>query len=132
MVDPLNVNTNKSPVSKSLASGPSGVSPLQRAKEIVVGMVRNEKDAYWLGVRMENFLRVYESQIGTVSLKQVCDYLQSLMRKGQADWQVKQSLDAIGLLMKFGYERYELGVPQLIYTHVMNKPGMGVRCPLDA
>ncbi len=94
MADPLNVNTNKSPVSKSPASGPSGVSPLQRAKEIVVGMVRNEKDAYWLGVRMENFLRVYESRIETVSLKDACDYLESLMRKGQADWQVKQSLDA--------------------------------------
>ncbi len=113
MADPMNATTNKSPVSKSPASGPSGVSPLQRAKEIVVGMVRNEKDAYWLGIRMENFLRVYEPQIETVSLKDACDYLESVMRKGQADWQVKQSLDAIGLLMKFGYERYELGVPQL-------------------
>ena len=108
MVDPMNLNTNK-----SSASGPPRVSPLQRAKEIVVGMVRNEKDAYWLGVRMENFLRVYESRIETVSLKDACDYLESVMRKGQADWQVKQSLDAIGLLMKHGYERHELGVPQL-------------------
>ena len=46
-------------------------------------------------------------------IKDACDYLESVMRKGQADWQVKQSLDAIGLLMKHGYERHELGVPQL-------------------
>ena len=107
MVDPMNVNKNKSP-----ASAPSGSSPLERAKEIVAGMVRREKDAYWLGVRMDNFLRVYEPRIETVSLKDTCDYLESLMRKGQVDWQVKQSLDAIGLLMKFGYERYELGPPR--------------------
>ena len=35
------------------------------------------------------------------------------MRKGQVEWQVKQSLDAIGLLMKFGYQREELSIPVL-------------------
>ena len=35
------------------------------------------------------------------------------MRKGQVDWQVKQSLDAIGLLMRYGYQREDLMIPTL-------------------
>ena len=59
------------------------------------------------------FLRAYESRIDSVSAKEACDYLESLMRKGQVDWQVKQSLDAIGLLMKHGYQREDIGIPVL-------------------
>lgn len=88
-------------------------SPVDRAKQIVAGMARSEKDAHWLGVRMDNFLRAYEQRIDFVVVKDVCDYLERLMRKGQQDWQVKQSLDAIGLLMKYGYQRDDIGVPQL-------------------
>ena len=88
-------------------------SPLQRAKQIVAGMARSEKDAHWLGMRMENFLRVYEHRIDSVTIHDVCDYLERLMRQGQKDWQVKQSLDAIGLLLKHGHKRDDVGVPQL-------------------
>ncbi len=74
-------------------------SPLETAKEIAATMCRQPKEAHWLGVRMENFLRVYERKIGGVTSANVCDYLEALMRKGQVEWQVKQSLDAIGLLV---------------------------------
>lgn len=70
-------------------------TPLERAKQILVGMVRSEKEQRWIGVRMENFHRAYEGTIASVSLKDACDYLESLMRRGQADWQVKQSLDGL-------------------------------------
>ena len=99
------------------AAGPTvnmiAPSPLERAKQVVAGMARSEKDAYWLGARMENFLRVYERRIDSVTLKDTCDYLEGLMRKGQTDWPVRQSLDAIGLLMRHGYQRDDVGVPQL-------------------
>ena len=58
-------------------------------------MCRQPKEAHWLGVRMENFLRAYVHQIERVGVTDVCGYLEGLMRKGQVEWQVKQSLDAI-------------------------------------
>ena len=116
MATNVNLGGNVGPTSGENAISPAGansVSPLDRAKQIVTGMARSEKDAYWLGLRMENFLKAYEHRIETVAVKDVCDYLERLMRKGQADWQVKQSPDAIGLLMKHGYQREDIGVPQL-------------------
>ncbi len=105
------VNLGKPTESKSDANLDS---PLQRAKQIVAGMARSEKDAHWLGLRMENFLRVYEHRIDSVTTRDVCDYLERLMRQGQKDWQVKQSLDAIGLMLRHGYKRDDdVGVPQL-------------------
>ncbi len=88
-------------------------SPLEMAKQMTATMCRQPKEAYWLGVRMENFLRAFGKRIDAVGTADVCDYLEGLMRKGQAEWQVKQSLDAIGLLMKFGYRREELSIPVL-------------------
>lgn len=88
-------------------------SPLERAKQIVAGMAKSEKDAYWLGVRMENFLRLHARRIDSLTVRDVCDYLERLLHKGQPEWQVKQSLDAIGLLLQHGYDRHDLGVPQL-------------------
>ncbi len=88
-------------------------SPLETAKEIAATMCRQPKEAHWLGVRMENVLRVYERKIAGVTSANVCDYLEALMRKGQVEWQVKQSLDAIGLLMLYGYQREDLAIPAL-------------------
>ncbi len=88
-------------------------SPLEVAKQMTATMCRQPKEAHWLGVRMENFLRAFGKRIEAVGTADVCDYLEGLMRKGQAEWQVKQSLDAIGLLMKFGYRREELSIPVL-------------------
>ena len=88
-------------------------SPLERAKQIMSGMVGSEKEQRWLGMRMENFQRAFERRLESVSTKDVCDYLESLMCREQADWQVKQSLDAIGLLMRYGYGRDDLGIPEL-------------------
>ena len=116
MATNVNLGGNVGPTSGANAISPAGansVSPLDRAKQIVTGMARSEKDAYWLGLRMENFLKAYEHRIETVAVKDVCDYLERLMSKGQVDWQVKQSLDAIGLLMKHGYQREDIGVPRL-------------------
>ena len=87
--------------------------PLETAKEIAATMCRQPKEAHWLGVRMENFLRVYERKIASVNAANVCDYLEALMRKGQVEWMVKQSLDAIGLLMHYGYQREDLAIPAL-------------------
>lgn len=80
-------------------------SPLEAAKQIAATMCRQPKEAHWLGVRMENFYRAYQRKIENVTTADVCDYLEGLMRKGQVEWQVKQSLDAIGLLMRYGYQR---------------------------
>ena len=88
-------------------------SPLETAKEIAATMCRQEKEAHWLGVRMENFLRAHERRIESVTAADVCNYLEGLMRKGQVEWQVKQSLDAIGLLMRYGYQREDLMIPAL-------------------
>jgi hypothetical protein len=63
-------------------------SPLERAKRLVAPMCRQPKEAHWLGVRMENFLRAYGHQIERVGVADVCDYLEGLMRKGQVEWQV--------------------------------------------
>ncbi len=114
MSSPVNHGgTVKLVVNSTKAAEPKVVSPLERARQIVSGMVRNEKEFRWLGVRMENFLRVHERRMEAMSIKEVCDYLEGLMRKGQADWQVKQSLDAIGLLMLHGYQREGLRIPEL-------------------
>ena len=88
-------------------------SPLETAIEIAATMCRQEKEAHWLGVRMENFLRAHERRIESVTAADVCNYLEGLMRKGQVEWQVKQSLDAIGLLMRYGYQREDLMIPAL-------------------
>lgn len=88
-------------------------SPLEAAKQIAATMCRQPKEAHWLGVRMENFYRAYQRKIKNVTTADVCDYLEGLMRKGQVDWQIKQSLDAIGLLMRYGYQREDLMIPAL-------------------
>ena len=67
-------------------------SPLEIAKRLVTPMCRQPKEAHWLGVRMENFLRAYGKRIEAVGVEDVCDYLEGLMRKGQVEWQVRQSL----------------------------------------
>ncbi len=98
------------------AGGPTReapLSPLETAKEIAATMCRQEKEAHWLGVRMENFVRAHQRRIESVTATDVCDYLERLMRNGQVDWQVKQSLDAIGLLMRYGYQREDLMIPAL-------------------
>ena len=90
------------------SSGQTAKSPLEIAKQMAEPMSRNVKDLHWLGVRMENFLRAYGSKIDTVGVSDICDYLEGLMRKNQAEWQVKQSLDAIAMLMRHGYQREDL------------------------
>ena len=88
-------------------------SPLEIAKQIAATMCRQQKEAHWLGVRMENFYRAYQRKIESVTATDVCDYLEGLMRKGLVEWQVKQSLDGIGLLMRYGYQREDLMIPAL-------------------
>ncbi len=88
-------------------------TPLETAKQIAATMCRQPKEAQWLGVRMENFLRVHGRKIASVTAASVCDYLEALMRNGQVEWQVKQALDAIGLLMHYGYQRVDLAIPAL-------------------
>src|SRR5712691_1553703 len=88
-------------------------SPLETAKQIAATMCRQPKEAHWLGVRMENFFRAHQRKIESVTAVDVCDYLEGLIRKGQVEWQVKQSLDAIGLLMQYGYQREDLMIPAL-------------------
>lgn len=89
------------------------LTPLETAKRIAATMCRQEKEAHWLGVRMENFVRAYPDKIVSVTATDICDYLEGLMRKGQKEWQIKQSLDAIGLLMRYGYQREEVAIPAL-------------------
>ena len=88
-------------------------TPLETAKQIAATMCRQQKEAHWLGVRMENFFRAHQRKIENVTAADVCDYLEGLMRKGLVEWQVKQSLDAIGLLMRYGYQREDLMIPAL-------------------
>lgn len=38
-------------------------APLERARRIMAGMARSEKDARWLGIRMENFTKLQGRQI---------------------------------------------------------------------
>ena len=104
------INASERPVTSEARVKPS---PLERAQQIMVGMVRSEKERQWIGMRMETFQRAYLRRIDTLSIKDACDYLEGLMRRGQADWQVKQSLDAIGFLMRDGYERRDMGIPEL-------------------
>ncbi|MEK6260422.1 MAG: hypothetical protein AABP62_17520 [Planctomycetota bacterium] len=66
-------------------------SPLEIAKQMTATMCRQPKEAHWLGVRMENFLRVFEKRMEAVCVDDVCDYLEGLMRKGQVEWPVKQN-----------------------------------------
>ena len=49
-------------------------SPLEVAKRLVAPMCRQPKEAHWLGVRMENFLRAYGNRIEGVGVRDVCDY----------------------------------------------------------
>lgn len=88
-------------------------TPLETAKQIAATMCRQPKEVHWLGVRMENFCRAHQRKIQNVTAVDVCNYLEGLMRKGQVEWQVKQSLDAIGLLMRYGYQREDLMIPAL-------------------
>ena len=62
---------------------------------------------------MENFFRAHQRRMESVTAADICNYLEGLMRKGQVEWQVKQSLDAIGLLMRYGYEREDLMIPAI-------------------
>ena len=39
-------------------------SPLQIAKQMTATMCRQPKEAHWLGVRMENCLRLFEKRMG--------------------------------------------------------------------
>lgn len=88
-------------------------SPLETAKKIAATMCRQAKEAHWLGVRMENFFRAHQRRMESLTAADVCDYLEGLIRKGQVEWQIKQSLDAIGLLMRYGYQREDLMIPVL-------------------
>ncbi len=56
-------------------------SPLELAKRMVAPMCRQPKEAHWLGVRMENFLRAYGKRIEAVGVEDVSDSLEGLIRK---------------------------------------------------
>ena len=43
-------------------------SPLEKAKQIAATMCRQHKEAHWLGVRMENFLRAYQQKLEGVAV----------------------------------------------------------------
>lgn len=88
-------------------------TPLEKAKSIAVSQSKAEKDAYWLGVRMQNFERAFPGRVGQVTLADVCGYLDGLIKNGLADWQMRQALDAIGMLMSYGYQRLDLDIPHL-------------------
>lgn len=88
-------------------------TPLERAKSIAASQSKSEKDAHWLGVRMQNFERAFPGRVGKVALADVCGYLDGLIKNGLADWQMRQALDAIGMLMSYGYQRPDLDIPHL-------------------
>ena len=95
---------------ESKAIGQTRETPLEFAKRMAVPFSKNPKDLHWLGVRMENFQRACGAKTGTVGVVEICDYLEGLMRKNQAEWQVKQSLEAIAMLMRNGYQRKDLEI----------------------
>ncbi len=117
-------------LSSSQQSVGAAISPLEKAKQIAESQCRKPKEAYWLGMRMENFLRAYGSKIETVGLGDVCDYLEGLIKKGQAQWQLNQSLDAIGMLMGYGYQREDLIIPKLkVAWHLRLNQRAGIKVP---
>ena len=62
---------------------------------------------------MENFSRALGQRIAGATLEDVCRYLDGLLNHRFEEWQVTQAVDAIGLLMSYGYQRLDLGVPEL-------------------
>ena len=90
MATNVNLGGNVGPTSGANAISPVGansVSPLDRAKQIVTGMARSDKDAYWLGLRMENFLR------GGVALLDRSNCVGCATASESAEKQCRSSLD---------------------------------------
>ena len=50
-------------------------SPLETAKQIAMTLCRQQKEAHWLGVRMENFYRAHQRKMGSVTAADACDAL---------------------------------------------------------
>ena len=71
-------------------------TPLEKAKSVAISQARSDKDAHWLGVRMENFSRALGQLITGATLEDVCRYLDGLLNHEFKEWQVKQAVDAIG------------------------------------
>jgi len=62
---------------------------------------------------MENFERAFPGRGGIVTLSEVCGYLGVLAKQGLVDWQLRQAVDAIGILLSYGYQRMDLDIPHL-------------------
>ncbi len=66
-------------------------TPFEKARSIAEGQAKSEKDAHWIGVRMQNFERAFQGRVGQVTLAEVCGYLEVLVKNGLADWQMRQA-----------------------------------------
>lgn len=86
---------------------------LAKAQSVIPQYERDSKRQDWMFQRMIAFARVHRERLATLRLADVLDYLTTLTRRGEKDWQVMQALDSICLLLSFGCGRQNVRIPEV-------------------
>lgn len=86
---------------------------LEKAQRVIPQYERDAKRQDWMYQRMVAFARVHGERLATLRLADVLRYLETLTRRGEKDWQVRQALEAICLLLSFGCGRLNVRMPEV-------------------
>lgn len=86
---------------------------LRRAEQALPQYERDEKRAGWMFQRMVAFARVHQEELARVTRRDVLSYLETLVRRGEKDWQVTQALDSICILLSHGCGRLNVRISEV-------------------
>lgn len=75
---------------------------LKKGLNAIGHLARNEREAEWLCRRLEFFVKTRRHDVRQTTETEVLDYLDWQAGRGQKDWQVFRTLDAICYLLEFG------------------------------
>lgn len=86
---------------------------LATAKRGIPPVERDAKRQEWMFQRMVAFARIHGERLATLRKTDVLDYLETLTKRGEKEWQVMQALDSICLLLSFGCGRSNVLTPEV-------------------
>lgn len=104
--------------SKPAAQKPNAGLPvnqewLEKGLDVIGRMARNAKDAEWLCRRLEFFVKTRRKDVRQTTAAEVLEYLDWQVGRGQKDWQILQTLEAICFLLEFACGMTAFGFPLL-------------------
>lgn len=98
---------------------------LTKAERALPQYERDAKRFDWMMERMKAFARLHGKGLATIRLAAVLDYLETLARRGQKEWQVMQALDSICILLSFGCGRQNVKMHEVREQWLQHRSALG-------